>query len=77
MARYCLLRRHHCRWIGIFALSNFSLTQRFGLIVLAATVIDLLCNLFVLPLLGGAERKRQKPGFQATYMRSGEPVMKA
>jgi predicted RND superfamily exporter protein len=42
---------------GIFALSNFPPTQRFGLVVVAGTVIDILANLFVLPLLGGAERK--------------------
>ena len=40
---------------GIFALSNFPPTQRFGLVVLAGTVIDILANLFLLPLLGGAE----------------------
>jgi uncharacterized protein len=39
---------------GIFALSNFPPTQRFGLVVLAGTAIDILANLFVLPLLGGA-----------------------
>jgi uncharacterized protein len=51
---------------GIFALSNFPPTQRFGLVVLAGTIIDILSNLFVLPLLGGAERHRQKPDLQAT-----------
>ncbi len=40
---------------GIFALSNFPPTQRFGLVVLAGTIIDILSNLFVLPLLGGAD----------------------
>jgi uncharacterized protein len=40
---------------AIFALSNFPPTQRFGLVVLAGTVIDIAANLFVLPLLGGAE----------------------
>jgi predicted RND superfamily exporter protein len=39
----------------IFALSNFPPTQRFGLVVVAGTVIDILANLFVLPLLGGAQ----------------------
>jgi predicted RND superfamily exporter protein len=43
---------------ALFALSAFPPTQRFGLVVLAGLVIDLLANLFVLPLLGGAERKK-------------------
>ena len=47
---------------AIFALSSFPPTQRFGLVVLFGTVIDILANLFVLPLLGGAEWKtRQSP----------------
>ena len=40
---------------AIFVLSNFPPTQRFGLAVLAGLIIDILANLFVLPLLGGAE----------------------
>jgi predicted RND superfamily exporter protein len=40
---------------AIFALSSFPPTQRFGLVVVAGTVIDILANLFLLPLLGGAE----------------------
>ena len=40
---------------AIFALSSFPPTQRFGLVVLAGTVIDILSNLFVLPVLAGAE----------------------
>jgi predicted RND superfamily exporter protein len=40
---------------AIFALSDFPPTQRFGLVVLAGTIIDILSNLFVLPLLGGAQ----------------------
>jgi len=40
---------------AIFALSDFPPTQRFGIVVLAGTIIDILSNLFVLPLLGGAE----------------------
>src|SRR5213076_2065694 len=43
---------------AIFALSDFPPTQRFGLVVLAGCVIDILANLFVLPLLGGAELKK-------------------
>ena len=43
---------------AIFALSSFPPTQRFGLVVVAGTVIDILANLFMLPLLGGAEWKR-------------------
>ncbi len=39
---------------GIFVLSNFPPTQRFGLLVLAGCIIDIVANLFVLPLLGGA-----------------------
>jgi uncharacterized protein len=42
----------------IFVLSDFPPTQRFGLVVVAGCVIDILANLFVLPLLGGAELKR-------------------
>jgi predicted RND superfamily exporter protein len=44
---------------AIFALSDFPPTQRFGLVVLAGTLVDILANLFVLPLLGGAEWKRK------------------
>lgn len=43
---------------AIFVLSDFPPTQRFGLVVLAGLVIDILGNLFVLPLLGGATWKR-------------------
>ena len=39
---------------AIFALSNFPPTQRFGLVVVAGTVVDILANLFLLPLLAGA-----------------------
>jgi predicted RND superfamily exporter protein len=42
---------------AIFVLSDFPPTQRFGLVVLAGLIIDILANLFVLPLLGGAEMK--------------------
>jgi uncharacterized protein len=42
---------------AIFALSNFPPTQRFGLVVVAGTVIDILANLFLLTLLAGAEWK--------------------
>ena len=45
---------------AIFALSSFPPTQRFGLVVVAGTVIDILANLFLLPLLGGAEWKHAK-----------------
>jgi len=44
---------------AIFVLSDFPPTQRFGLVVLAGCIIDILANLFVLPLLGGAEWKRR------------------
>jgi hypothetical protein len=43
-----------------FALSDFPPTQRFGPVVLAGCIIDILANLFVLPLLGGAEWKRKR-----------------
>jgi uncharacterized protein len=43
---------------AIFVLSDFPPTQRFGLVVLAGCIIDILANLFVLPLLGGAPWKR-------------------
>ena len=39
---------------AIFALSDFPPTQRFGLVVVVGTLIDIGANLFVLPLLGGA-----------------------
>src|SRR5438270_5628786 len=46
---------------AIFVLSNFPPTQRFGLVVLAGLIVDILANLFVLPLLGGASvRTRRK-----------------
>jgi predicted RND superfamily exporter protein len=45
---------------AIFVLSDFPPTQRFGLVVLAGCVVDILANLFVLPLLGGAERTRKQ-----------------
>jgi uncharacterized protein len=44
---------------AIFALSSFPPTKRFGLVVLAGTVIDIAANLFLLPLLGGAEWGRR------------------
>src|SRR5438045_4154885 len=43
---------------AIFVLSDFPPTQRFGLVVVAGTIIDILANLFVLPLLGGAQLKK-------------------
>lgn len=45
---------------AIFVLSDFPPTQRFGLVVLAGCIIDILANLFVLPLLGGAELKKKR-----------------
>jgi predicted RND superfamily exporter protein len=53
---------------AIFALSSFPPTQRFGLVVLSGTVIDIMANLFLLPLLGGAQwntgrrRTNKSPG---------------
>jgi len=44
---------------AIFVLSDFPPTQRFGLVVLAGCVIDILANLLVLPLLGGAPLKKR------------------
>jgi predicted RND superfamily exporter protein len=43
---------------AIFVLSNFPPTQRFGLVVVSGTFIDILANLFLLPLLGGSEWER-------------------
>lgn len=43
---------------AIFVLSDFPPTQRFGLVVLAGCIIDILANLFVLPLLAGAPWKK-------------------
>src|SRR5438270_3002621 len=44
---------------AIFVLSDFPPTQRFGLVVLAGCIIDILANLLVLPLLGGATLKKR------------------
>jgi uncharacterized protein len=44
---------------AIFALSNFPPTQRFGLVVVSGTVIDILANLFLLPLLAGSQWRTQ------------------
>jgi predicted exporter len=44
---------------AIFVLSNFPPTQRFGLLVLAGCIINIVANLFVLPLLGGAPLKKR------------------
>jgi len=44
---------------AIFALSDFPPTQRFGLVILFGLVVDVLANLFVLPLLGGAPLKKR------------------
>ena len=44
---------------AIFVLSDFPPTQRFGLVVLAGCMVDILANLFVLPLLGGAQWKNK------------------
>src|SRR6266516_3549101 len=44
---------------AIFVLSNFPPTQRFGLVVLAGLIVDILANLFVLPLLAGATLKKK------------------
>jgi predicted RND superfamily exporter protein len=43
---------------AIFVLSDFPPSQRFGLVVVFGTIIDILANLFVLPLLGGAKFAR-------------------
>jgi predicted RND superfamily exporter protein len=45
---------------AIFVLSDFPPTQRFGVVVLAGCIIDILGNLFVLPLLGGADWKKKR-----------------
>ena len=43
---------------AIFTLSNFPPTQRFGLVVVFGTLIDIMATLLVLPLLSGAHWKR-------------------
>ena len=45
---------------AIFILSDFPPTQRFGLVLLAGLIIDILANLFVLPLLAGAHWKKAR-----------------
>ena len=42
---------------AIFTLSNFPPTQRFGLVVIFGTLIDIMATLLVLPLLSGAHWK--------------------
>jgi len=42
---------------AIFTLSNFPPTQRFGLVVIFGTLIDIMATLLVLPLLSGAQWK--------------------
>ena len=54
---------------AIFAVSGFPPTQRFGIVVLAGTVIDIAANLFVLPLLGGAD-------FRRTSKKAKRPALK-
>ena len=44
---------------AIFVLSDFPPTQRFGLVVVAGCIIDIVANLFALPLLGGAPLKKR------------------
>ena len=44
---------------AIFVLSDFPPTQRFGLVVLAGCIVDIMANLFVLPLLGAADWKKK------------------
>ena len=55
---------------AIFVLSDFPPTQRFGLVVLAGCIADILANLFVLPLLGGA-RWKAPPWTTARLSRAG------
>jgi uncharacterized protein len=50
---------------AIFLLSDFPPTQRFGAVVLAGCVVDIVANLFVLPLLAGADWKRNRAGVLA------------
>jgi hypothetical protein len=45
--------------LAFVTLSDFPSTLRFGLVVLAGYIIDILANLFVLPLLGGARLKKR------------------
>jgi hypothetical protein len=50
---------------AIFLLSDFPTTQRFGVVVLCVTIIDILANLFVLPLIGApVETPPGSPGSQ-------------
>jgi uncharacterized protein len=45
---------------AIFAFSSFPPTQRFGLVVVGGTIVDLGANLFLLPLLAGASWKSSR-----------------
>lgn len=42
---------------AIFVLSDFPPTQRLGLVVLAGLIVDIAANLFLLPLIGGFQRR--------------------
>src|SRR5205823_14173870 len=60
---------------GIFVLSDFPPTQRFGLVVVFGTIIDILANLFVLPLLGGTQWNRRLPSSaEEGWLRGKEKV---
>jgi uncharacterized protein len=45
---------------AIFAFSSFPPTQRFGLVVVCGTIVDIGANLFLLPLLAGASWKSSR-----------------
>jgi len=46
--------------VGAARRTGFPPTRRFGLVVLAGTIIDILANLSVLPLLGGVQLKKRR-----------------
>lgn len=54
----------------LFTPTDFPPTQRFGLVVLGGLMIDILANLFVLPLLGGAEWKQAGSAAEQTVTAS-------
>jgi hypothetical protein len=45
--------------LAFVTLSDLPSTLRFGLVVLAECIMDIMANLFVLPLLGGARLKKR------------------
>ena len=74
MARNRLLRCDYWGWLCDFCTFDFPPTQRFGLVVLGGTAIDIAANLFLLPLLGGAELGTQEQKSGRAYASLNNPA---